>query len=102
MSSSLGVNLDATNPAGRPAVADLNQLNQPGWGRLVGFLDPASADAVDPAVIDYVAALQQAGIRCVVVLAKQSFPANADPAQWEQAASTYAQQLPADCWQIGN
>src|SRR5262245_24624581 len=96
MPSKLGINLDFNNPSGRPAPGALEIF---GWARLVARPDAGFSG--------YVSGLRRVGIRTIVILGRESFPAgdlgNQLAAQlFADQARTYAEQVQPDCWQVGN
>ncbi len=87
----IGVVLDATNPAGCPAISDLSGIT---YVRLIARRDPA--------VYTYCKQLQQAGIKVGMVLARESFGTRLTTQAVTDRILSYVQRIQPDFWVTGN
>ena len=88
----LGVNLDPTNPGGRPLVRELGQL---GWARVIARPGPQLT-----IVANYMHRLHMAGVKTGLVLARESF--TGPPAGWGAQAGWYVQTCRPTAVIVGN
>ena len=88
----LGVNLDPTNPGGRPPVRELGEL---GWARVIARPGPQLT-----VVANYMHRLHQAGVQTGLVLARESFTGSS--AEWGIQAGWYVQICRPTALIIGN